>query len=70
MATQETLDEVAQRIARQNSEIRQALKKLPSLARRNDDIGLLARAILGVIEPGHSVQDMVKDRLGFQLREV
>ena len=67
MATQETLDEVAQRIARQNSEIRQALKKLPSLARRNDDIGLLARAILGVIGPDRSVDDMLKDGRGFQL---
>lgn len=69
MATQQELDEVVAKIAKENREIQQALNALPSLARRDDDIGLLARAVLGVIDPERSVNDMVKDHLGFHLRQ-
>ncbi len=70
MATQETPQEAVQQIGDENTAMRLALEKLPELARRNDDIGLLARAILGSIGPDRSVDNMVSDGRGFQLREV
>ncbi len=67
MATQETPQEAVQQTGDENTAMRLALEKLPKFAQQDDDIGLLARAILGVIGPDRSVDDMLKDGRGFQL---